>query len=160
MSYQLRFRGILECVFEDSGQRLRAAAPGRALRGGLRSALAERDWRAHGILPVEIRAFCAWRNAPMVLISNTGEPLDRFEPPAAGAQDRGVHLLRRAAFFHRNARPVLEQMGCGRDPKQAAAGGVEVVAGRDQARSLPDLRETGGSCCLRSATCARSGLEV
>ena len=87
VSYQLPcFNSILECAFEDSGDNACVPRQLAQLLGvpfeevcGDFDALAEHDWRAHGISPVEIRAFCAWRNAPMVLISNTGEPLDRFE---------------------------------------------------------------------------------
>ena len=88
VSYQLPcFNSILECAFEDSGDNACVPRQLAQLLGvpfeevcGDFDALAEHDWRAHGISPVEIRAFCARRNAPMVLISNTGEPLDRFEP--------------------------------------------------------------------------------
>ena len=131
VSYQLPcFNSILECAFEDSGDNACVPRQLAQLLGvpfeevcGDFDALAEHDWRAHGISPVEIRAFCAWRNAPMVLISNTGEPLDRFEPAQRETKTVVFTYYDGHAFFYRNARPVLEQMGCAlvmhrRDPKQ------------------------------------------
>ena len=131
MSYQLPcFNSILECAFEDSGDNACVPRQLAQLLGvpfeevcGDFDALAEHDWRAHGISPVEIRAFCARRNAPMVLISNTGEPLDRFEPAQRETKTVVFTYYDGHAFFYRNARPVLEQMGCAlvmyrRDPKQ------------------------------------------
>ena len=60
---------------------------------------------------------------PMVLISNTGEPLDRFEPAQRETKTVVFTYYDGHAFFYRNARPVPEQMGCAlvmyrRDPKQ------------------------------------------
>ena len=131
VSYQLPcFNSILECAFEDSGDNACVPRQLAQLLGvpfeevcGDFDTLAEHDWRAHGISPVEIRAFCAWRNAPMVLISNTGEPLDRFEPAQRETKTVVFTYYDGHAFFY--ARPVLEQMGCAlvmyrRDPKQSA----------------------------------------
>ena len=145
------------------GQRLRAAAagstPGRALRGGLRRL--RRPCSAHGISPVEIRAFCAWRNAPMVLISNTGEPLDRVEPAQRETKTVVFTYYDGHAFFYRNARPALEQMGCAlvmyrRDPKQTVPPLEEWSPWWARSSRVTSTRRTygrrGGSCCSRSTT--------
>ena len=79
---------------------------------------------------VKIRAFCAWRNAPMVLVSNTGEPLDRFEPAQRKTKTVVFTYYDGHAFFHRNARPVLEQMGC-----------ALVMYRRDSKQTVPPLEE-------------------
>ena len=159
---------ILECAFKDSvdnacvprqlAQLL--GAPFEEVCGDF-DALAEHDWRTHGILPVEIRAFCAWRNAPMVLISNTGEPLDRFEPAQRETKTVVFTYYDGHAFFYRNARPVLEQMGCAlvmyrRDPKQTVPP-LEERSSWARSSRVTSTRRTygrrGGSCCSRSTTC-------
>ena len=159
VSYQLPcFNSILECAFEDSGDNACVPRQLAQLLGvpfeevcGDFDALAEHDWRAHGISPVEIRAFCARRNAPMVLISNTGEPLDRFEPAQRETKTVVFTYYDGHAFFYRNARPVLEQMGCAlvmyrRDPKQTVPPLEEWSPWQGEIRPghfhTTDLRET------------------
>ena len=126
-------------------------------------ALAKHDWRAHGISPVEIRAVCTWRNAPMVLISNTGEPLDRFEPAQRETKTVVFTYYDGHAFFYRNARPVLEQMGCA--ARWSCTGATRSrpcrrwrtgARGRARSSQVTSTRRTygrrGGSCCSRSTT--------
>ena len=169
MLYQLPcFNSILECAFEDSGDN--ACVPRQLAQlldvpfeevCGDFDALAEHNWRAHGISPVEIRAFCAWRNAPMVLISNTGEPLDRFEPTQRETKTVVFTYYDGHAFFYQNASPVLNQMGCAlvmyrRDPKQTVPPLEEWSPWQGEIKPghfhTTDLRRRGGCCCSRSTT--------
>ena len=143
------------------GQRLRAAAAGstpwHALRGGLRRL--RRPCRARLARARHLAGgdTSLLRVAQRAHISNTGEPLDRFEPAQRETKTVVFTYYDGHAFFYRNARPVLEQMGCtGATRSRPCRHWRSGARGRARSSRATSTRRTygrrGGSCCSRSTT--------
>ena len=116
VSYQL-FKGdeILASAFEQRDDQLCAARQlAELLRLPLEEVLSDfdticdRGWQERGITPEEIRKFCVWRGAPMLLVNCQGQLLDSYQPAVKEARAVAFTAWEGHAFFYKNARSVFQ----------------------------------------------------